>query len=351
MQILNNSATLTVLNELRKNDTTLSKQLKKTASGMKINSTGDGAAEYAMSERMRVRLRSLEQDIENAQTGRSLVNVAAGAIQDIVDNLRTMKAMAINAANDHNTDLDRAALEKEFDQRKAQIDDIATTTSYNGKLLLDGRYYLPIAAKESTMPTALSGATIEDFAYSFTDYIQRTVAMNNLPVTGTTSETRPTGLAQYTVNQFGDITVTSDGILVVPPTPQNTGRGLRTITITAGNVELTTNGTTIENTMIRCESQSHNLWLNNYSERNTTGTNYGLINDSINGKIMLLGHNEFLNHTKANALLFRSGPVTIENGSATNEGTLYAHHPHGHESKPTAAPLHRRHAHAGHGAH
>jgi len=120
MQIMNSGATMAALGELRKNDTTLGKELRKVASGMKVNGAGDGASEYAMSERMRVRLRSLDQDIENAQTGRSLVNVASGAIQDIVDNLRSMKAMAIDAANDHNTDADRATMEKEFDQRKEQ---------------------------------------------------------------------------------------------------------------------------------------------------------------------------------------------------------------------------------------
>jgi len=89
MQIMNSGATMAALGELKKNDTTLGKELKKVASGMKVNGAGDGASEYAMSERMRVRLRSLDQDIENAQTGRSLVNVASGAIQDIVDNRDT----------------------------------------------------------------------------------------------------------------------------------------------------------------------------------------------------------------------------------------------------------------------
>jgi len=46
MQIRNDSATMAVLGELRQNDTTLGKQLKKVASGLKINGAGDDAAEY-----------------------------------------------------------------------------------------------------------------------------------------------------------------------------------------------------------------------------------------------------------------------------------------------------------------
>ena len=118
MQIMNNSAAVAALGELRKNDTTFGKQLKKVSSGMKINGAGDGAAEYAISEKMRVRTRSLDQDIDNVQTGKNLVN-----------NLPDMKAMAINSANDHNTDLDRATLDKEFQQRIEEIDDIANTTN------------------------------------------------------------------------------------------------------------------------------------------------------------------------------------------------------------------------------
>ncbi|MDY6267534.1 MAG: flagellin [Selenomonadaceae bacterium] len=140
MQIMNNSAAMAALGELKKNDTTLGKQLKKVASGMKINGAGDGASEYAISEKMRVRLRSLGQDIANAQTGKNLVRTAEGGIQEIVSNLRNMKAMAINSANDHNTDADRATIDKEFQQRIEEIDDIANTTNYNGRLLLRGDY-------------------------------------------------------------------------------------------------------------------------------------------------------------------------------------------------------------------
>ena len=97
MQIMNSGATMAALGELKKNDTTLGKELKKVASGMKVNSAGDGASEYAISEKMRVRLRSLDQDIENVQTGKNLVRTAEGGIQEIVNNLRSMKSFHVVA--------------------------------------------------------------------------------------------------------------------------------------------------------------------------------------------------------------------------------------------------------------
>ena len=141
MVIMNNGAAMQALRENDKNSNKLSKDLQKVASGMKINGAGDGAAEYAVSEKMRVMIRSLGQDIENAKKGIDLVKIAEEGMQNIVDQLRDMKAMAIDSANDHNSDADRAILQKEFASRMAGIDNIASTTNYNGKILMDGRYW------------------------------------------------------------------------------------------------------------------------------------------------------------------------------------------------------------------
>ena len=81
------------------------------------------AATYSISEKMRVMVRSLGQDIDNAKKGIDLVNIAESGIDHIVDQLRTLKAMAIDSANDHNTDADRATLQKEFDKRIEEIND------------------------------------------------------------------------------------------------------------------------------------------------------------------------------------------------------------------------------------
>ena len=77
MQVMNNSSSLMALGELKKNESTLGKQLKKVSSGLKINSAGDGASEYAISKRMTVQVRSLGQDQQNVQNGKALVNVAS----------------------------------------------------------------------------------------------------------------------------------------------------------------------------------------------------------------------------------------------------------------------------------
>ena len=137
------------LNLLEKNQTALGKALKAAASGLKIKDASDGASEFAISRRLEIEEWGLGQDIQNVKTGGDLLAVAEGGIRDVIENLRDMKQLAINAANDTNTDADRATIEKEFASRKEAIIDIAATTNYNGKLLLAGDYSHYISKTDS----------------------------------------------------------------------------------------------------------------------------------------------------------------------------------------------------------
>ena len=137
MVVKNNMSAKNTLNQLNRNEKAASKNLKKLASGMKINGADDDASGLSISEKMDVRLRSLEQDNQNVQNGSSMLKVAEGAMASTVDILKTMKEKVINAANDTNSDADRAIIQKEIDQAIDQIDDNANV-SYNGKLMVDG---------------------------------------------------------------------------------------------------------------------------------------------------------------------------------------------------------------------
>ena len=138
MTVMNNPTAMMSLGELNKNVSKLGKDLAKVASGQKIVGAGDGASEYAISERMRVRKRALDRDEANVQTGISLLNVAAGGIQQQIEIMKNIKAKVIDADNDSNTDLDRLTIQKEISQGFEHINDIAYETNYNGKLLLVG---------------------------------------------------------------------------------------------------------------------------------------------------------------------------------------------------------------------
>ena len=139
MRIVNNMPAIQTLNTLNANSDHLAKSLQKVSSGMKINSAADDASGYAISERMRVQIRGLDQANRNTQNGISMLKVAEGAVQSTVDILKTLKEKVVNAANDTNTDMDRQTIQKELNQSVDQINDNANVT-YNGKYLIDGSH-------------------------------------------------------------------------------------------------------------------------------------------------------------------------------------------------------------------
>ena len=94
-----------------------------------------------------------------------------------------MKQLAIDAANDSNTDEDRRTLQKEFDSRAATINDIAIGTQYNGKRLLDGtgarKQVMNFSRPDpETLGTSDDGAGIGGSSQSYVESIKLHVDTN-----------------------------------------------------------------------------------------------------------------------------------------------------------------------------
>ena len=170
--VKNNMMAVNTLNTLNKNQSALSTSLKQVSSGMKINGAVDDASGYAISERMRVQIRSLDQDNQNTQNGNSMMKVAEGAVSSTVDILKTLKEKVINAANDTNTDDDRATIQKELNQSIDQINDNANIT-FNGKYLVDGTHNQKVTATTTTF-TNQSMSTATEATSAMTGLLDRT---------------------------------------------------------------------------------------------------------------------------------------------------------------------------------
>ncbi len=137
MVIRNNISALRILNIMNQHSSALTKSMQRLSSGRRINSAADDPSGYAISQRMQVQIRSLDQAARNAQNGMSLLKVSEGAVSSTVDILKTLKEKVLNAANDTNSDADRRIIQKELDQAIDQINDNANV-SFNGKTLMDG---------------------------------------------------------------------------------------------------------------------------------------------------------------------------------------------------------------------
>ena len=165
MTVRNNEDARLTLGQLNKNDSNLKKTLSKVSTGQKIVNADDDSSGYSISERMRDKIRALSQDNRNVQNGSSMLRIAERGVDQIVKTLRTMKELAIDAANDSNTDEDRRVIQKELDQCRATIDDIALGTQYNGKILLDGRYANRVAPLENG--SGGKNTTVQDISKAF----------------------------------------------------------------------------------------------------------------------------------------------------------------------------------------
>lgn len=138
MSIYNNLAAMSALHENNRNEKNLSKVLKQAASGMKINSAGDDASGYAISEKMRIKLRALGQCKENSLKGKDMIDTASAAVDQQVNIMKQVKTVALRATDDTYTDKDRENLQKEVGQLLDQSEDIANTR-FNGIELLNQR--------------------------------------------------------------------------------------------------------------------------------------------------------------------------------------------------------------------
>jgi len=138
MIINHNMASLNTYNKLSANNAASSKSLQKLSSGLRINSAADDAAGLAISEKMRGQIRGLDQATRNSQDGISLIQTAEGALNETHSILQRMRELAVQSANDTNNNNDRAEMQKEVVQLKAEIDRISDDTEFNTKKLLNG---------------------------------------------------------------------------------------------------------------------------------------------------------------------------------------------------------------------
>jgi flagellin len=140
-QVINtNVASLNAQRNLNTSQSALAVSLQRLSSGLRINSAKDDAAGLAIGERFTAQIRGLNQAARNANDGISLAQTAEGALAEIGNNLQRIRELAVQSRNATNSATDRAALNAEAQQLKAEIDRVATQTSFNGVKLLDGSF-------------------------------------------------------------------------------------------------------------------------------------------------------------------------------------------------------------------
>src|SRR5215472_12321277 len=94
----------------------LSTALQQLSSGLRINTAADDAAGYAITQSMTSQINGIDQASRNANDGVSLAQTASGALQEVTNDLQTMRDLAVQSLNATNSATDRSDLDSQFQQ-------------------------------------------------------------------------------------------------------------------------------------------------------------------------------------------------------------------------------------------
>lgn len=155
-QVINtNIASLNAQRNLNASQGEANTALERLSSGLRINSAKDDAAGLAISTRFQAQITGLNMAQRNANDGISLAQTAEGALDEVTNNLQRIRELAVQSANATNSTSDRQALNQEVQQRIAEINRVASQTSFNGLKILDGTF-----GEQTFQVGANSGETI-----------------------------------------------------------------------------------------------------------------------------------------------------------------------------------------------
>jgi flagellin len=133
-----NINSLNAQNNLAGSQASLSQALQRLSSGLRINSAADDAAGLAISQQFTTQINGTNQAVHNANDAVSEAQTTAGALNTIVNNLQSIRTLAVESANGSNSASDRAALNNQVQQQIAEITQIAQQTTFNGLNVLNG---------------------------------------------------------------------------------------------------------------------------------------------------------------------------------------------------------------------
>lgn len=209
-QIYSNMDSVRNYNIFSQNRANASTAMNRATTGLKINSAKDSPAQWAISEKMRERINSLNQASQNVQNDNALMKTAEQGVSNIIEVLNKIKANVIEAKDTSANDTDRQTIAREIKSLFDQIDYTATSTRYNGKYLLT-----PVSDNNKLDNGAASkdGANTNMLEYHFqigddTNSVISGVTFQNMTVKGLSLNTYTNAITQaMTATSSADVAI------------------------------------------------------------------------------------------------------------------------------------------------
>ena len=140
MRIVTNVAALQGVVANTNNSSNLQKSLERLSTGLKINAAKDNASGMAIANQLKTQASSLGAAIDNGNQANSVLLTADKAIEEQSNILDQIKQKAIQAAQDGQSTKTRNMLQADIIRLMEELDNIANSTSFNGKMLLSGGF-------------------------------------------------------------------------------------------------------------------------------------------------------------------------------------------------------------------
>ncbi|MBF7068755.1 flagellin A [Campylobacter volucris] len=193
-RINTNVASLNAQANANLNSRALDNSLSRLSSGLRINSAADDASGMAIADSLRSQASTLGQAISNGNDALGILQTADKAMDEQLKILDTIKVKATQAAQDGQSTKTRNMLQADINRLMEQLDNIANTTSFNGKQLLSGGFInqeFQVGAQSNQSIKASIGAT----------------QSSQIGVTRfeTGSQAKESGVAQLTIKNYNGI--------------------------------------------------------------------------------------------------------------------------------------------------
>lgn len=138
LRIATNVSSLAAQRSLAGSSREMNKSMAQLSSGSRITKSADDAAGLSISEGLKSHIRGYQQAGRNASDGISMVQTAEGGLGEISNILTRVRELGVQAASDTIGDEERAFIDKEVQQLKAETERIARSTRFGSTALLDG---------------------------------------------------------------------------------------------------------------------------------------------------------------------------------------------------------------------
>ena len=198
----------------------LERNIERLSSGLRINRAADDAAGLAISQRMNNQIRGMQQANRNVQQANNMMQTAEGGLNQIHSILGRMRELAVQSASDGVNGDDRASIDLEFQQLKAEITRIGDGTEYNNMKLINGDRAKEVTRTETSPGTAdITTDEIKSFSvssdvetgrvFSFTAVADGSITLKNNDTAKTQTLQHPDtgGFAENDILNFDELGV------------------------------------------------------------------------------------------------------------------------------------------------